>query len=212
MRIGSAVFSSSDSQSSQSIVCVLPVLSLNWQANWTSLVPFKNAFQVIDPKALQQRRKNLQKTSDIKESEKVVNHLLGVVDKLQTHISDHWNFCQQGQNCGDCDKSKLQQDLIMGELALLHYQLGQMTSGRRRMSLSGVSHERIYRLAERTFSVCEEHRKMHQMVRRKSCASLNDLDSCDDSSEDEFIGPIQVNRYSTHYCYTHVCMQGNYVV
>ena len=153
--------------------------------------------QVIDTKTLQQKKRHLRKTEefvrDLVEKQKMVNHLLGVVEQLQAHMKNHWNFCQQELNCLKCEKPQIQQDLIQKELELLHYELKRMIQSNRRISFSGIPTERIYNLAGRAYTVCEDHVKMHQEAkRRKSCLQLNEDTESDDSADDDLVGPLQV--------------------
>lgn len=109
----------------------------------------------------------------------------------------HMTFCEERLGCLNCEKTALMRELLEKDLSLLHHELLNMIRGSRRLSISGIPHDRIYDLAERAYSVCEEHKKFHDKVvkmskvsRRCSMELLDDMDSDSDSNMSE--DPLQV--------------------
>ena len=146
------------------------------------------ARKAIDCKTLQSQKSRLRKTEDfIKDMQaknQMVNHLLGVVKHLQEHLStNHTGFCQKGTNCEHCPRVGLKKDLIQNELALLQHELQKMIAGNRRISVSGIPTDRIYNIAERTYTICEEHKALHEQAKFKKCAAT-DSSSWEEDEDD----------------------------
>ena len=69
-----------------------------------------------------------------------------------------------------------------------------MIQSNRRISVSGIPSERIYNLATRTYTVCEEHLKMHMQSRNRRSVCQHPDDNTDSSDDDEIIqGPLAVS-------------------
>ena len=149
--------------------------------------------------ALRQQHQRLRKTEEfLKELEmkqKMIQDLLGVIQQLQSHLhTQHQAISQQQFSCRNCAQYKVKQDLVQKELTLLHYELQRMIQSNRRISVSGIPSERIYNLATRTYTVCEEHREMHKQTRNRRSVCQHPDDSTDSSDDDEIIqGPLAVS-------------------
>lgn len=159
-----------------------------------------NAFAVrkcIDCKTLRQKRQQLRKTAeflkDLEMKQKMIRDLLDVIEELQNHLhKQHQDITEQLFSCQNCGQYKIKQDLVNKELTLLHHELARMSQNRnRRISISGIPAERIYNLATRTYSVCEEHREMHLGSRRRQSVCQHPEEKADsDDSVDHIEGPL----------------------
>ena len=163
------------------------------------------ARKVIDSKALQCQKLALRKTKDfikdLQAKERMVKYLLGVVEHLQNHLSTHHSgFCQKGTKCQHCPRVGLKKDLIQNELALLHHELQRViTAGNRRISVYGIPTDRIYSIAERTYTVCEEHKELHQQVRSRKCSDTTNGSWDEDEDDERIEKSLKVNRNIPQY-------------
>lgn len=150
----------------------------------------------IDCKALRQQSHRLRKTEEfLKELEmkqKMVQDLLGVTQQLQNHLHTQHQAISQAQfSCRNCEQYTIKKDLVQKELTLLHYELQRMIQSNRRISVSGIPSERIFNLATRTYTVCEEHREMHLQSRRRRSVCHHPEDTMDSEDNDDPIqGPL----------------------
>ncbi|XP_015769700.1 PREDICTED: uncharacterized protein LOC107348191 isoform X1 [Acropora digitifera] len=148
-----------------------------------------NVRKCIDCNALKQQSKRLRKTDefmkDLQMKHKMVTDLIGVIQQLQDHLStQHQAISEQQFSCScNCEQYTMKQDLVQKELTLLHHELKRMIGSNRRISISGIPAERIFNLATRTYSVCEEHREMHTQSRNRHsfCQHPEDSSDTDDS-------------------------------
>ena len=128
--------------------------------------------------------------------QKMIQDLLDVIKQLQNHLlKQHQYISRQQFSCQNCGQYTMKQDLVQKELTLLHHELERMSQFRnRRISISGIPSERIYNLATRTYSVCEEHREMHLRSRRRRsvCQQHQDETMDSDDSDDHIEGPLMV--------------------
>lgn len=128
--------------------------------------------------------------------QKMIRDLLDVIEELQNHLhKQHQDITEQLFSCQNCGQYKIKQDLVNKELTLLHHELARMSQNRnRRISISGIPAERIYNLATRTYSVCEEHREMHLGSRRRQSVCQHPEEKADsDDSVDHIEGPLMVS-------------------
>lgn len=126
----------------------------------------------------------------------MVQDLLDVIKQLQNHLhTQHQAISEQQFSCHNCGQYTIKQYLVEKELMLLHHELQRMIASKRRISVSGIPAERIYNLATRTYSVCEEHREMHSLHnRRRSMCQQHSEDAADsDDSDDPIDGPLMVS-------------------
>ena len=156
--------------------------------------------QCIDCKALRQKGQQLRKTGeflkDLEMKQKMIKDLLDVIKELQNHlVKQHQDISEQSFTCQNCGQYKIKQDLVKKELTLLHHELERMSQNRsKRISISGIPSERIYNLASRTYSVCEEHRDMHLRSRKKPSVCQHPEENADsDDSVDHIEGPLMVS-------------------
>lgn len=150
----------------------------------------------IDCKALRQQHKRLRKTEeflkDLQMKQKMIQDLLNVIKELQNHLhTQHQAISQEQVSCHNCGQYMIKQDLVLKELTLLHHELERMIQSKRRISISGIPSERIYNLATRTYTVCEEHKEMHARSRnrRSSCQHPEDQAESDEN-DDHIEGPL----------------------
>ena len=126
----------------------------------------------------------------------MIRALLGVIKELQDHLlKQHQDISEQLFSCQNCGQYKIKQDLVEKELTLLHHELARMSQNRsKRISISGIPSERIYNLATRTYSVCEEHREMHLRSRKKQsvCQHPEEIAGSNDSV-DHIEGSLMVS-------------------
>ncbi|KAK3738879.1 hypothetical protein QZH41_014658, partial [Actinostola sp. cb2023] len=156
------------------------------------------ARMVIPEKQLTSKKKTLRKTNeflkDLELKEDTVKRLKSIIEKLQDklHIK-HMNFCQEHLKCTNCEKTALMRELLEKDLSLLHHELVNMIRGSRRLSVSGIPTERMYDLAERAYSICEEHKRFHDvMVKLPRRCSMELLDDIGPETEpDELDDPLQ---------------------
>lgn len=157
--------------------------------------------QCIDGNALRQQSKCLRKTDefmkDLQMKHKMVTDLIGVIRQLQDHLStQHQAISEQQFSCScNCEQYTMKQDLVQKELTLLHHELKRMTESNRRISISGIPAERIYNLATRTYSVCEEHREMHTQSRNRHSFCQHPEDSSDADDAEIIQGSLLVNTF-----------------
>jgi len=135
----------------------------------------------------------------------MVQELLDVIQHLQNHLhTQHQAISQQQFSCQNCGQYRIKQDLVEKELTLLHHELQRMIQGNRRISISGIPAERIYNLATRTYTVCEEHREMHARSRNRRSMCQHPEDPADsDDSDDHLDRPLMVS--SVLYMYLRGC-------
>jgi len=125
--------------------------------------------------------------------QKMIKDLLDVIRELQNHLlKQHQDISEQLFTCQNCGQYKIKQDLVKKELTLLHHELERMSQNRsKRISMSGIPSERIYNLATRTYSVCEEHREMHLRSRNRQSVCQHPEEKADsDDSVDHIEGPL----------------------
>ena len=127
--------------------------------------------------------------------QKLVQDLLNVIQHLQNHLhTQHQAICQEQFSCHNCGQYRIKQDLVEKELTLLHHELQRMIQGNRRISISGIPIERIYNLAARTYTVCEEHREIHAHSKNRRSMCQHPEDSADaEDNDDHLDGPILVS-------------------
>ena len=70
-----------------------------------------------------------------------------------------------------------------------------MIGSNRRISISGIPAERIFNLATRTYSVCEEHREMHMQSRNRRSLCQHPEDSSDTDESEIIQGSLLVNKF-----------------
>ena len=127
--------------------------------------------------------------------QKMIQDLLNVIKELQNHLhTQHQAISQEQVSCHNCGQYMIKQDLVLKELTLLHHELERMIQSKRRISISGIPSERIYNLATRTYTVCEEHKEMHARSRnrRSSCQHPEDQAESDEN-DDHIEGPLMVS-------------------
>ena len=157
--------------------------------------------QCIDCNALKQQSKHLRKTDefmkDLQMKHKMVTDLIGVIQQLQDHLStQHQAISEQQFSCScNCEQYTMKQDLVQKELTLLHHELKRMIGSNRRISISGIPAERIFNLATRTYSVCEEHREMHMQSRNRRSLCQHPEDSSDTDESEIIQGSLLVNKF-----------------
>lgn len=154
----------------------------------------------MDCKALRQKKQQLRKTEeflkDLEMKQKMIKDLLDVIKELQNHLlKQHQDISEQQFTCQNCGQYKIKQDLVKKELTLLHHELERMSQNRsKRISISGIPSERIYNLATRTYSVCEEHKEMHLRSRNRQSVCQHPEEKADsDNSDDHIEGPLMVS-------------------
>ena len=152
-----------------------------------------------------QQNKRLRKTDefleDLQMKHRMVNDLIGVIQQLQDHLStQHQAISDQKFSCSNCEQYTMKQDLVQKELTLLHHELKRMIQSKQRISISGIPAERIYNLATRTYSVCEEHREMHMQSRNRHSFCQHPEDSSDTDDSEIIQGSLLVNKFGEdHY-------------
>ena len=126
--------------------------------------------------------------------QKMIQDLLGVIKQLQNHLlNQHQYISGQNFSCQNCGQYTMKQDLVQKELTLLHHELERMSQNRsRRISFSGIPSERIYNLATRTYTVCEEHREMHLRSKRRQSMCQHSEETMDSDENDHIEGPLLV--------------------
>ena len=129
--------------------------------------------------------------------QKMIQNLLAVIKQLQNHLlNQHQYISGQKFSCQNCELYTLKQDLVQKELTLLHYELERMSQTRnRRISISGIPSERIFNLATRTYSVCEEHREMHLHSKRRQSMCQHSEETMDSDDNDHIEGPLMVKSF-----------------
>ena len=128
--------------------------------------------------------------------QKMIKDLVDVIEELQNHLlKQHQDISVQPFACQNCGQYKIKQDLVKKELTLLHHELERMSHNRsKRISISGIPSERIFNLATRTYSVCEEHREMHLRSRKRQSVCQHPEENADsDDSVDHIEGPLMVS-------------------
>lgn len=150
----------------------------------------------IDCQALSRQSQRLRKTEeflkDLQMKQKMIQDLLGVIKQLQNHLlNQHQYISGQNFSCQNCGQYTMKQDLVQKELTLLHHELERMSQNRsRRISFSGIPSERIYNLATRTYTVCEEHREMHLRSKRRQSMCQHSEETMDSDENDHIEGPL----------------------
>lgn len=149
----------------------------------------------LDCNALRQQHKRLRKTEeflkDLEMKRNMVKDLLGVIKQLQDHLcTQHQVISEQKFSCHNCGQYTIKQDLVQKELTLLHHELQRMIQSNRRISVSGIPADRIYNLATRTYSVCEEHAEMHMQSRNRRSSCQHSEDSADSDDNEIMEGPL----------------------
>lgn len=149
---------------------------------------------------MRQKHNQLRKTEEfLKELEmkqKMVQDLLNVIEQLQNHLhTQHQAITQEQVSCHNCEQYNMKRDLLFKELTLLHHELVRMIKSNRRISFSGIPTERIYNVATRTYTVCEEHKEMHSEhnKRRQSFCQHPDNFTESDEGDDYIEGPLMVS-------------------
>lgn len=138
----------------------------------------------------------------------MIQNLLAVIKQLQNHLlNQHQYISGQKFSCQNCGLYTLKQDLVQKELTLLHYELERMSQTRnRRISISGIPSERIYNLATRTYSVCEEHREMHLDSKRRQSMCQHSEETMDSDDNDHIEGPLMVRSFIFSFQITIDCI------
>ncbi|CAH3041134.1 unnamed protein product, partial [Pocillopora meandrina] len=150
----------------------------------------------IDCQVLRKQSQRLRKTEeflkDLEMKQKMIQNLLAVIKQLQNHLlNQHQYISGQKFSCQNCELYTLKQDLVQKELTLLHYELERMSQTRnRRISISGIPSERIFNLATRTYSVCEEHQEMHLDSKRRQSMCQHSEETMDSDDNDHIEGPL----------------------
>lgn len=149
-----------------------------------------------------QQKQRLRKTEEfLKElqmKQKMIQDLLDVIKQLENHLlKQHQDISRQHFSCQNCGQYTIKRDLVQKELTLLHHELERMIQNRnKRISISGIPSERIYNLATRTYSVCEEHREMHLRSRNRRSVCQHPEETVDsDDSDDHIEGPLMVTAF-----------------
>ena len=127
--------------------------------------------------------------------QKMVQDLLNLIEQLQNHLLTQQEAITQEQvSSHNCGQYNIKQDLMLKELTLLHHELERMIKSNRRISFSGIPTERIYNVATRTYTVCEEHKEMHteHNKRRLSFCQHPDMTESDEGG-DYIEGPLMVS-------------------
>ena len=141
-------------------------------------------------------RKTEEFLKELEMKQKMVQDLLNVIEQLQNHlVTQHEAITQEQVSCGNCGQYNIKQDLVLKELTLLHHELKRMIKSNRRISFSGIPTERIYNVATRTYTVCEEHKEMHSEhnKRRQSFCQHPDNMTESDEGDDYIEGPLMVS-------------------
>lgn len=140
--------------------------------------------------------------------QKMIQNLLAVIKQLQNHLlNQHQYISGQKFSCQNCELYTLKQDLVQKELTLLHYELERMSQTRnRRISISGIPSERIFNLATRTYSVCEEHREMHLDSKRRQSMCQHSEETMDSDDNDHIEGPLMVKSFIFSFQITIDCI------
>ena len=151
---------------------------------------------------MRQQHKRLRKTEeflkDLEMKRNMVKDLLGVIKQLQDHLcTQHQVISEQKFSCHNCGQYTIKQDLVQKELTLLHHELQRMIQSNRRISVSGIPADRIYNLATRTYSVCEEHAEMHMQSRNRRSSCQHSEDSADSDDNEIMEGPLMVSNALT---------------
>ena len=135
---------------------------------------------------------------------KMVTDLIGVIQQLQDHLStQHQAISEQQFSCScNCEQYTMKQDLVQKELTLLHHELKRMIESKRRISVSGIPSERIYNLANRTYSVCEEHREMHTQSRNGHSICQHPQHSLDTDDSEIIQGSVLVNTFGEDHWFS----------
>lgn len=126
----------------------------------------------------------------------MIKDLVDVIEELQNHLlKQHQDISVQPFTCRNCGQYKIKQDLVKKELTLLHHELERMSQNRSKgISISGIPSERIFNLATRTYSVCEEHREMHLHSRNRQSVCQHPEENVD-SDDSHIEGPLMVSFF-----------------
>lgn len=92
--------------------------------------------------------------------QKMIEELLDFLNKLQDYLHQQHQTISRHLSCQNCQPCSMKGDLVQKEFNPLLLKLQWMKESRR-ISYSEIPSEKVRNLADRIYSLCEEHRELH---------------------------------------------------